>query len=188
MVQSALRGVVRDALAQTAEHGLPGAHHFYISFRTDYPGVDIPDFLAAQYPEEMTIVLQNQFWGLEVTGAEFAVTLSFRNQNHRLTIPFAAVVRFTDPAAKFGLEFDAEQAAAPPGPRLTLAADPAAAPRKPTASDPPPSDPPKADKPKAGQPKIPQASVPQAGPDKPGAAPSEDKSGGVVRLDQFRKR
>ena len=112
MVESALRGVVRDALALAAEHGLPGAHHFYITFRSAHSGVEMPDFLRAQYPDEMTIVLEHQFWGLEVDGSGFSVTLSFRSQPHRLIVPFAAITAFADPSVKFGLEFRTEQAAA----------------------------------------------------------------------------
>jgi len=108
MVENALRSVVRDALSLTAEHGLPGAHHFYVTFRTAYPGVEIPDYLSAQYPHEMTIVLEHQFWGLEVDDHQFSVTLSFRNQAERLVVPLAAVTAFADPSVKFGLEFRSE--------------------------------------------------------------------------------
>jgi hypothetical protein len=113
MVETALRSVVRDALAVAATHGLPGAHHFYITFRTGYPGVEIPGFLSAKYPLEMTIVLEHQFWGLEVDDEKFAVTLSFHNQGQRLTIPLAAITAFADPSVKFGLEFRAESESAP---------------------------------------------------------------------------
>ena len=106
MVQAALRGVVRDALARTAREGLRGAHHFYVSFRTDVPGVVLPDFLLDKYPEEMTIVLQHQFWGLEVGDEEFSVTVSFQNRPEQLTIPFVAVTSFADPSVKFGLQFE----------------------------------------------------------------------------------
>ena len=108
MVENALRSVVRDALTLTAEHGLPGAHHFYVTFRSAYPGVEIPDYLAAQYPHEMTIVLEHQFWGLEVDDNQFSVTLSFRNQAERLVVPMAAITAFADPSVKFGLEFRSE--------------------------------------------------------------------------------
>jgi hypothetical protein len=108
MVEKALRSVVRDALAVTAERGLPGAHHFYITFRTDHAGVDIPDFLRAQYPHEMTIVLEHQFWGLEVDDQRFSVTLSFHSQAQRLVVPLSAITAFADPSVKFGLEFPAE--------------------------------------------------------------------------------
>ncbi|HEV8026150.1 MAG TPA: ClpXP protease specificity-enhancing factor SspB, partial [Stellaceae bacterium] len=91
MVEAALRGVVREALARTAVNGLPGAHHFYITFRTRFPGLALPDYLAAQYPEEMTVVIEHQFWDLEVTEERFSVTLSFQNRPERLTIPFDAI-------------------------------------------------------------------------------------------------
>lgn len=105
MVEAALRGVVREALARTAAKGLPGAHHFYITFRTRFPGLVIPDHLAQQYPEEMTVVLEHQFWDLEVGEDRFSVTLSFQNKRERLTIPFEAIAAFADPAVKFGLQF-----------------------------------------------------------------------------------
>jgi hypothetical protein len=106
MVQTALRGVVREALARTAREGLRGAHHFYVSFRTHVSGVVLPDYLVDQYPEEMTIILQHQFWGLEVGDREFSVTVSFQNRPEQLTIPFAAVTSFADPSVKFGLQFE----------------------------------------------------------------------------------
>src|SRR5262249_47970675 len=81
----------------------PGAHHFYITFRTRFPGVSIPDDLAAQYPEEMTIVLEHRFWELDVSEDSFSVTLSFQSHPERLTIPFEAITAFADPAVKFGL-------------------------------------------------------------------------------------
>jgi hypothetical protein len=118
MVEAALRGVVREAIARTAVNGLPGAHHFYITFRTRFPGLALPDYLAAQYPEEMTVVLEHQFWDLEVTEERFSVTLSFQNRPERLTIPFDAITAFADPAVKFGLQFQAvpvEDAAAASG-------------------------------------------------------------------------
>lgn len=108
MVEDALRGVVRDALIQTAEHGLFGEHHFYITFRTRFPGVQIPNHILARHPDEMTIVLQHQFWGLNVDADFFEVTLSFSGVSERLGIPFAAVTGFADPSAKFGLQFQVE--------------------------------------------------------------------------------
>jgi uncharacterized protein len=105
MVESALRGVVREALARTAASGLPGAHHFYITFRTRFAGLAIPDHLSQQYPDEMTVVLEHQFWELEVNEQCFSVTLSFQNKPERLTIPFDAITAFADPAVKFGLQF-----------------------------------------------------------------------------------
>ncbi len=109
MVEAALRGVVREALARVAANGRPGAHHFYITFRTRAPGVRLPDYLAMQYPEEMTIVLENQFWDLSVTETHFSVTLSFQKQLEQLVIPFDAVTAFADPAVKFGLQFQAAE-------------------------------------------------------------------------------
>ena len=105
MVEAALRGVVRDALQRAAREGLNGAHHFYIGFATQMPGVVIPDHLRARYPDEMTIVLQHQFWDLEITETGFSVTLSFQKQLERLVIPFAAVRSFADPSVNFALEF-----------------------------------------------------------------------------------
>ncbi|QQP90382.1 hypothetical protein IGS68_03740 [Skermanella sp. TT6] len=105
MVENALRGVVREALCQAAERGLPGSHHFYLTFRTNDPGVQIPDYLRGQYPSEMTIVLQYQFYGLEVEDDKFGVTLSFNNAHERLIIPFAAITTFADPSVTFALQF-----------------------------------------------------------------------------------
>ena len=104
MVQDALRGVVRASL-MASRNGLPGYHHFYIGFDTRHPGVVIADYLKDQHPEEMTIVLQHQFWGLEVTDEWFEVTLSFNRVNERLHVPFAALTGFSDPSAKFVLQF-----------------------------------------------------------------------------------
>ena len=105
MVETALRGVVRDALTEVAERGLPGNHHFYLTFRTGYPGIDIPTYLTAQYPNEMTIVLQFQYYGLEVLDDHFEVTLSFNNVHERLVIPFGAITTFADPSVNFALQF-----------------------------------------------------------------------------------
>jgi hypothetical protein len=109
MVEAALRGVVRDALRRAAGEGLRSAHHFYIGFATGMPGVEIPDYLHAKYPEEMTIVLQHQFWDLEVEEERFAVTLSFQKELERLVVPFAAVRSFADPSVNFALEFAAPE-------------------------------------------------------------------------------
>jgi hypothetical protein len=105
MVETALRGVVRQALASVIEQGLPGNHHFYLTFRTTHPDVDIAERLHAQYPQDMTIVLQHQFWGLEVNDEYFVVNLSFSNIPERLKVPYAALVSFVDPSVKFGLQF-----------------------------------------------------------------------------------
>jgi len=105
MVENALRGVVREALRQAAEHGLPGNHHFYLTFRTNDAEVQIPDYLRGQYPNEMTIVLQYQFYGLEVEEDRFGVTLSFNNMHERLIVPFSAITTFADPSVNFALQF-----------------------------------------------------------------------------------
>jgi len=109
MVEDALRGVVRDALIQTAQDGLFGEHHFYITFRTRFPGVRVPPHILARHPDEMTIVLQHQFWSLEVLDEHFEVTLSFSGVSERLVVPFAAITGFADPSAKFGLQFQVEE-------------------------------------------------------------------------------
>ncbi len=107
MMERAVRGVLRQALSITAEHGLPGQHHFYITFRTGAPGVSISEQLRAQYQEEMTIVLENKFWDLEVTDDRFSVSLSFNRVQQQLVVPFEAVTSFVDPSVKFGLQFGA---------------------------------------------------------------------------------
>ena len=118
MVQTALRNVMREALVRTASEGLPGDHHFFVTFRTRAPGAVVPKNLLAKYPDEMTIVLQNQFWGLEVRDHDFSVTLSFQNRPEQLTIPFAAVTSFADPSVKFGLQFTVAETPAPETPKL----------------------------------------------------------------------
>ncbi len=115
MVEDALRSVVSRALRHAAERGLSGDHHFYITFHTDHPGVVMPDHLRKHYPNEMTIVLQHQFWGLEVGPETFSVTLSFANEPERLTVPYAAVTAFADPSVRFGLQFDAGTGELKPG-------------------------------------------------------------------------
>ena len=139
LAQQALRGVVREALRIVESSGLPGEHHFYIAFNTNYPGVEISERLHTRYPREMTIVLQHQFWGLRVLDDRFAVELSFDNIPEKLVVPFDAVKGFLDPAVQFGLQFESvpvnrqamsgETAKAPPP-----AEDPAA------AAEPPESD------------------------------------------------
>ena len=109
LMQDALRGVVRAALQQAqAASGLPGRHHFYITFRTRAPGVLVPDHLSARYPDEMTIVLEHQYWDLEVYQDRFRVLLKFGGHPHPIVIPFSAITRFFDPSVKFGLQFEAQ--------------------------------------------------------------------------------
>ena len=126
--EEALRHVVARALDYVAANGLPGGHHFYISFRTDFPGVELPPRLRAQYPREMTIVLQHQFWELksdEAAGA-FSVGLSFGGVPTMLHIPFAAVTAFVDPEIRFGLQFRVAVPEAPAATALVAAPEPAA--------------------------------------------------------------
>lgn len=105
MVENALRGVVKQSVEEVIEHGLPGEHHFYITFLTDYNGVKIPDYLRDRYPGEMTIVLQYQFSDLFVDDTKMGVTLSFNNVPEKLVIPLAAISIFADPSVNFALQF-----------------------------------------------------------------------------------
>jgi hypothetical protein len=105
LTDAALRGVVRDALRRVEKQGLIGSHHFRLTFKTRFPGVDIPDFLLEQYPDEMMIILQHQFWGLKVKEEQFEVTLSFRKVPATLVVPFLALTAFVDPGVQFGLQF-----------------------------------------------------------------------------------
>ena len=105
LAREALRHVVRSVLESAAREGLPGGHHFYITFRTDAPGVTLSDQLRQEFPSEMTIVLQHQFWDLHVTPDKFSVKLSFGGVPHELAIPFAAISAFFDPSVQFGLQF-----------------------------------------------------------------------------------
>ncbi|WP_210484921.1 SspB family protein [Microvirga antarctica] len=109
LVQDALRGVVRRVLIDAGKDGLPGEHHFYISFKTDFPGVRISNRLREKYPQEMTIVMQHQFWDLIITDHTFEVGLSFSGVPERLLIPFEALTGFFDPSVQFGLKFDSQE-------------------------------------------------------------------------------
>lgn len=113
LVDDALRSVVRRVLSMIAADGLRGAHHFYISFRTTAAGVQMPDYLREKYPDEMTIVLQHQYWDLKVGEESFEVTVSFNKRNERLQVPYAAMLAFVDPSVRFGLQF--EKRDQPPG-------------------------------------------------------------------------
>lgn len=104
-VQEALRGVVRDILKEVAEKELPDPHHFYISLRTNYPGVDFPEPVKRANPKEVTIVLQHQFWDLKVTDEGFSVVLTFQDIPQTVYVPFKALLSFMDPGVRFGLHF-----------------------------------------------------------------------------------
>lgn len=105
MVEKALRSVARTAIEEVIDNGLPGDHHFYITFLTEYDGVQIPDYLRERYPNEMTIVLQYQFYDLSVDDEFLRVTLSFNNIPEKLVIPMAAITIFADPSVNFALQF-----------------------------------------------------------------------------------
>jgi len=172
LAQAALRGVVRTVLGDAAKKGLPGEHHFKITFSTTAPGVRLSERLRQQYPEAMTIILQHQFWDLLVNDDGFEVGLSFGGVPERLAVPYAAITAFYDPAVQFGFQFETVPAEtvdeSKPAPKTTeqparlgntrrLAAQPAKAEALPVPETPPPA--------------------PAAGP-----------SGEVVRLDRFRKK
>ncbi|WP_338467728.1 ClpXP protease specificity-enhancing factor SspB [Novosphingobium sp. ZN18A2] len=118
IVQEALRAVVGRVLGEVQTSGgtLPGNHHFYITFKTGAPGVDIPASLRERFPDEMTIVLQNKFWDLKVDEEGFSVGLSFNQKAETLVIPFSAITAFVDPAVDFGLQFQAVSAEGEPEP------------------------------------------------------------------------
>lgn len=106
LTQDAMRGVVRTVLMDVAKNGLPGDHHFFISFSTTAPSVRVSNRLRESYPDEMTVVLQHQFWDLEVTDTGFSISLSFNGVPERLVVPYASIKGFLDPSVQFGLQFD----------------------------------------------------------------------------------
>jgi hypothetical protein len=117
LARDAMRGVLRQVMTDAAKQGLPGDHHFYITFLTQAEGVKLSPRLMAQYPDEMTVILQHQFWDLVVTDDRFEVGLSFGGVPERLVVPFAAIKSFLDPSVQFGLQFDIAEAAAAAGAR-----------------------------------------------------------------------
>ena len=112
LARDALRGVLRQVLKDAAEQGLPGEHHFYITFISTADGVKISPRLLSQYPTEMTVILQHQFWDLIVTDDRFEVGLSFNGIPERLVIPFSSIKSFFDPSVQFGLQFEPSEEAA----------------------------------------------------------------------------
>jgi hypothetical protein len=171
LAQEALRGVMRKVLAEVARTGLPGGHHFFITFLTTAPGVRISSRLRERYPEQMTIVIQYQYWDLKVTDAGFEIGLSFSDVPERLEIPFAAVRGFYDPSVNFELEFDV---------RTDNNVTPMAEPQEEPVA-------PKAKPPAAERPAKPAA---KKTPEPEPAESSESGKGGaeVVSLDSFRKK
>lgn len=192
LVQDALKGVVRKVLIDCKD-GLPGEHHFYISFQTDFPGVRLSNRLREKYPQEMTIVLQHQFWDLNVTDHTFEVGLSFSGVPERLLIPFDALTGFFDPSVQFGLKFDGQDEEedeieeAPAAPQPLRNSDPVELkqPRKPAA--------PAAEKKPAPE-KLPTPR-PEKSQDEPASEPKPEEADSgapgtaeVVSLDAFRKK
>lgn len=112
LIDEAMRGVVKRVLSIVNKEGLPGKHHFFVSFATDFPGVRISPQLRERYPDEMTIVLQHQYWDLKVMDDHFSIMLSFNNIPEKLVVPYAALTAFADPSIKFGLQFHAHPQAA----------------------------------------------------------------------------
>ena len=175
LAQEALRGVMRKVLAEVAKTGLPGAHHFFITFLTGAPGVRISSRLRERYPEQMTIVLQYQYWDLKVTDAGFEVSLSFSDVPEKLEVPFSAVRGFYDPSVSFELEFDV---ATPP---QDVAEDKPAAPAVALVTPDREADEAAPRKPKAAKKEQPAAEA-------EAAEPADGKSADVVSLDAFRKK
>ena len=135
LARDALRGVLRRVLTDAAEHGLPGEHHFFITFLSTADGVKLSPRLLAQYPEEMTVILQHQFWDLVVTEDRFEVGLSFGGIPEKLVVPFSAIKSFLDPSVQFGLQFEPTDPAS--AANSSPAALPAAVPAEPPAASEP---------------------------------------------------
>ncbi len=191
LVQDALKGVVRKVLIDAGKDGLPGEHHFYISFQTDFPGVRLSNRLREKYPQEMTIVLQHQFWDLNVTEHTFEVGLSFSGIPERLLIPFDALTGFFDPSVQFGLKFDTQDEEEE---EEVVEAPPAPQPARGNGSEPVELKQPKKSAPlsektpapeKAPASKAEQPKGEEAQPPKPADAAG---SAEVVSLDAFRKK
>jgi len=179
LAQDALRGVVRKVLSEVARTGLPGEHHFFVSFATTAPGVRISTRLLAQYPEEMTIVLQHQYWDLILTEEFFEVTVSFNKQQERIKVPFAALSAFVDPSVRFGLQFDRKDKGTVPVEKPAAApasATPLPAPEKRPSLGAPTNAAP-------GETKADDAETPAETPEKPA-----DPASKIVKLDSFRKK
>ena len=174
MTQLALRGVVRDAIRRVIrEDGLPGAHHFYITFLTRFPGVDIDESLAKKYTDEITIVLEHQYWDLKAGDETFEVTLKFSGVPKFLSVPYTAVTRFHDPSVGFALQFDPPEAMQDAPPTLARLA-----PKTPESKP-------------AKKPATPSAAkkpAPSKSADKVGEKTDEDAGDKVVSLDSFRKK
>ena len=159
LARDALRGVLRKVLTDAASHGLPGEHHFFITFLSKADGVKLSPRLLAQYPEEMTIILQHQFWDLVVTEDRFEVGLSFGGVPERLVVPFASIKSFFDPSVQFGLQFEPQEMAGEMPASANLAVPPASG--------------------------LPVATPPA---ENGGEPPRGNEGATVVRIDRFRKK
>jgi len=204
LVQEALRGMVRNVLADAAKNGLLGDHHFFVTFDTTADGVQLSDRLREQYPEEMRIVLQHQFWGMKVTDQQFEVGLSFGGVAEKLVIPFTAIKIFDDPSVQFKLQFetlaeiaDEDDDESAPGeplrtiePKSELKPEPKLGPKPRTAGKPAPA---RTSVPASPSPGAPSAETSaetraETGPDGPPDGPPDRPGAEVVRLDRFRKK
>jgi hypothetical protein len=204
LVQEALRGMVRNVLADAAKNGLHGDHHFFVTFDTTAAGVQLSDRLREQYPEEMRIVLQHQFWGMKVTDEQFEVGLSFGGVAEKLVIPYTAIKIFDDPSVQFKLQFetlaeiadeeDDESAPGEPlkaiGPKSETRSEPRSGSKleaKPRTSG-------RQEPARTSVPASPSSDAPKAetsaetGPDGPPDTPPDRPGAEVVRLDRFRKK
>jgi hypothetical protein len=190
LTQQALRAVVRRVLSDVAKTGsLPGEHHFYVTFDTRAPGVRLSARMREQYPEEMTIVLQHQFWDLAVTDEKFEVALSFNGVSEKLSVPFETIKGFFDPSVQFGLQFETQPAegGAAAGAEKPAAEEKTPRPRRKSAAE---EDAPAAVGPAEPAKAAPAKKAPVALVAKDEAPPPEKPAGGaeVVRLDRFRKK
>ncbi len=172
LARDALRGVLRKVLMDAAEKGLPGEHHFFITFFTRAPGVKLSPRLLAQYPEEMTVILQHQFWDLHVTEDHFEVGLSFNSIPERLVVPFDSIKGFFDPSVQLGLQFGTaeEKTAANEGSGSDQA-------RPETAAEPPPA-----------EAKTEAPAEAKAADEAQDAEIKPAQGADIVRLDKFRKK
>ncbi|HUY68126.1 MAG TPA: ClpXP protease specificity-enhancing factor SspB [Alphaproteobacteria bacterium] len=174
IIEAALRNVVREVLENVAKSGLPGEHHFYVTFLTHFAGVEIPDYLKKQYPEEMTIVLQYQFFGLKIDAEALIVTLSFNNVKERLRVPLEAITTFADPSVNFALQFQSGAYEEDEEGEDVEIEDHAAAPKSSNS-----------DRKEGGEEKAKGKSAkPKGGGDKD----KDKKKGEVISLDMFRKK
>ena len=189
LVQDALRSVVRRVLTEASREGLPGDHHFFVSFRTQAPGVRLSTRMRERYPDEMTIVLQHQFWDLSVTEANFEVGLSFNNIAESVLVPFEAITQFGDPSVGFALKFELQE------PEVETGAndiEPAIVPAKPMSvvpTVPRPAELAKTEPARAEPAKA--AAEPEKKPEPAKAEKSADEpdpSSKVVSIDAFRKK